>query len=158
MKLFQSIKFYLTSIPLLMLFTACSDLEPDIAETSKIELIQSSARWYSRDQVAQGGLVFAANCAICHSSNAEGIAEDWKQRLDDGSFPPPPLNGSAHAWHHPNSMLIQVIDNGGAAFGGKMPAFKDVLEEAEKLAAIAYFQNYWTDETYNQWEQMGGTN
>jgi mono/diheme cytochrome c family protein len=158
MKLFQSIKFYLTSIPLLMLVIACSDLEPDITEISKIELIQKSARWYSRDQVAQGGLVFAANCAICHGSNAEGIAEDWKQRLDDGSFPPPPLNGSAHAWHHPNSMLIQVIDNGGAAFGGKMPAFKDVLEEAEKLAAIAYFQNYWTDEIYGQWEQMGGTN
>ena len=39
-----------------------------------------------------------------------------------------------------------------------MPAFKDVLEEAEKLAAIAYFQNYWTDEIYGQWEQMGGTN
>ena len=158
MKFFQSIKSYLTSISLLMLVMACSDLEPDIAEISKIELIQSSARWYSQDQVAQGGLVFAANCAICHGLNAEGIAEDWKQRLDDGSFPPPPLNGSAHAWHHPNSMLIQVIDNGGAAFGGKMPAFKDVLEEAEKLAAIAYFQNYWTDEIYGQWEQMGGTN
>jgi len=158
MKSLQSIKSYLTSIPLLMLVMACSDLEPDIAETSEIELIQRSARWYSKDQVAQGGLVFAANCAICHGSNAEGITEDWKQRLDDGSFAPPPLNGSAHAWHHPNSMLIQVIDNGGAAFGGKMPAFKDALQEAEKLAAIAYFQNYWTDEIYGQWEKMGGTN
>ena len=31
-----------------------------------------------------------------------------------------------------------------------------VLENEEKLAAIAYFQNFWDDETYRQWEVMGG--
>ena len=35
-------------------------------------------------------------------------------------------------------------------------AFKNVLEKEEKLAAIAYFQNFWDDETYRQWEVMGG--
>ena len=38
-----------------------------------------------------------------------------------------------------------------------MPAFGAVLNGEEKLAAIAYFQNFWDDETYNQWEVMGGT-
>ncbi|NKB35053.1 MAG: c-type cytochrome [Pseudomonadales bacterium] len=120
--------------------------------------LQETDRWYSSEQVAMGASVFSQNCAECHGPNAEGTVEDWRQRLDDGSFPPPPLNGSAHAWHHPNAMLLQVINNGGEAYGGNMPPFDEVLEEEEKLAAIAFFQNFWTDEIYSQWEQMGGAN
>lgn len=123
-----------------------------------MELPTESPRWYTSEQVELGTEVFAENCATCHGENAQGTAEDWMQRLDDGSFPPPPLNGSAHAWHHPTPMLIQVINNGGAAYGGNMPAFAEVLEDEEKLAAIAFFQNFWSDEIYSQWEQMGGTN
>jgi mono/diheme cytochrome c family protein len=115
-------------------------------------------RWYFTEQVATGGEVFAENCAVCHGANAQGLVEDWRQRLDDGSFPAPPLNGSAHAWHHPQEVLLQVINNGGAAFGGKMPAFDKQLLDAQKLAAIAYFQSFWSDEIYAQWMQMGGAN
>ncbi len=116
------------------------------------------ARWYSDEQVVLGGAVFAENCAVCHGAEAQGTAGDWREKLDDGSFPPPPLNGSAHAWHHPQEILLRVIDYGGQAMGGKMPAFIDVLEDSEKLAAIAYFQNFWSDEIYQQWMQMGGRN
>ena len=116
------------------------------------------ARWYSAEQVAAGGEVFAQNCAVCHGAEAQGTAGDWREKLADGSFPPPPLNGSAHAWHHPQEVLLRVIDYGGEAMGGKMPAFIDVLEQSEKLAAVAYFQDFWTDEIYQQWMQMGGTN
>jgi mono/diheme cytochrome c family protein len=114
-------------------------------------------RWYTHSQVALGAALFSSNCAACHGDEAEGSAGDWKQRLDDGSFPPPPLNGSAHAWHHPISMLLQVINEGGASFGGMMPGFSDTLEDDDKLAVIAYFQSYWTDEVYYRWELMGGT-
>ena len=157
MKLFYFIKHLFSAILLLVITVACSESDLATTEISQIDPAQASTRWYSQDQVNQGEQVFMENCAICHGAKAEGIVDDWKQRTDDGSFPPPPLNGSAHAWHHPNSMLIQVIDNGGAAYGGKMPAFEDVLDESEKFAAIAYFQNFWTDEIYGQWEQMGGT-
>lgn len=116
------------------------------------------SRWYSLAQLDRGRDVFALNCAVCHGAEAEGTVPDWRTRLDDGSFPPPPLNGSAHAWHHPQQILLRVIDYGGEAFGGKMPAFDDVLEQSDKLAAIAYFQNFWTDEIYQQWMQMGGAN
>jgi mono/diheme cytochrome c family protein len=115
-------------------------------------------RWYTQEQVALGATLFSANCANCHGKEAQGSAGDWKERLDDGSFPPPPLNGSAHAWHHPISMLLQVINEGGASFGGMMPGFSGLLKDADKLAVIAYFQNYWTDEVYYQWELMGGAN
>ena len=113
-------------------------------------------RWYNNEQVLVGAQVVAEHCAVCHGDNAEGRVSDWRQRLDDGSLPPPPLNGSAHAWHHPNSVLLQVINNGGTPLGGTMPAFVDVLGRPDKLAAIAYFQNFWSDEIYAQWIQMGG--
>ena len=119
---------------------------------------ESASRWYSESQATAGAAVFAENCAECHGSNAQGIVEDWRERLADGSFPPPPLNGSAHAWHHPQAVLLQVINDGGVPLGGKMPGFANVLTEDEKLAAIAYFQNFWSDEIYANWLQMGGTN
>lgn len=114
-------------------------------------------RWNSAEQVALGRQVFAQNCALCHGKEAQGTVSDWREKLEDGSFPPPPLNGSAHAWHHPQEVLLRVIDYGGEAMGGKMPAFIDVLGQGEKLATIAYFQSFWTDETYKKWIKMGGT-
>tara|TARA_B100000686_G_C16791432_1_gene978989 strand:+ start:2360 stop:2857 length:498 start_codon:yes stop_codon:yes gene_type:complete len=119
---------------------------------------QGGVRWYSKDQISLGAAVFSQNCAECHGIKAEGIVENWRRRLEDGSFPAPPLNGTAHSWHHPTSMLLQVINYGGAPYGGNMPSFETVLEDKEKLASIAYFQNFWTDEIYAQWERMGGTN
>ena len=129
-----------------------------LVSCSESEQQQVTGRWYSESQLTTGSLVFSQNCAQCHGAQAEGTVSDWKQRLDDGSLPPPPLNGSAHAWHHPQSVLLQVIDSGGAPFGGNMPAFADQLDESEKLAVIAYFQSFWSDEVYAQWTQMGGTN
>ena len=116
------------------------------------------SRWYSDAQVLAGREVFAQHCAVCHGAQAEGAEGDWREKLDDGSLRPPPLNGSAHAWHHPQEILLRVIDYGGQAMGGKMPEFIDVLEQDEKLAAIAFFQDFWSDEIYQQWMQMGGTN
>jgi mono/diheme cytochrome c family protein len=149
----------LALFPVLFL-TACSEAEPESDAQIQAQTTDSvdTGRWYSAAQIASGAEVFSLNCAQCHGDDAQGMVSDWRQRLDDGSFPPPPLNGSAHAWHHPNSVLLQVINNGGVEFGGKMPPFATVIDESEKLAAIAFFQNFWSDETYAQWEQMGGTN
>lgn len=117
-----------------------------------------TGRWYSVAEVDAGKQVFQQHCASCHGREAQGLVEDWQQRQPDGSLPPPPLNGSAHAWHHPLSMLLQVINQGGAPYGGNMPAFAERLFVAEKRAAIAFFQSFWDQDTYQQWLQMGGTN
>lgn len=115
-----------------------------------------TGRWYSESLRNQGQLVFSEHCASCHGENAEGLVEDWRQRLSDGSLPPPPLDGTAHAWHHPLPVLLQVIDTGGIALGGKMPPFARVLTDEQKRSAVAYFQSFWSDEIYQQWLQMGG--
>ena len=116
-----------------------------------------AGRWYSVEQVQTGSKVFQDHCAQCHGAQAQGVTADWRARLEDGSFPPPPLNGSAHAWHHPLSVLLQMINLGGVPLGGQMPAFANHILDREKLAAIAYFQSFWNDDVYGNWEQMGGT-
>lgn len=141
--------------------SAGSDLMLDSATKPKSMTTPVSAngpRWYSPNQVGLGARVFADNCSVCHGASAQGNYEDWKQKLADGSFVPPPLNGNAHAWHHPLSVLLGVINQGGVAYGGKMPSFEASLNEQEKLAVIAYFQDFWSTETYDKWLQMGGTN
>ena len=142
----------------LLLLGACSDSgdEVNIAESSPAA--ETAERWYDQQQVTAGAAVFSQYCSECHGDQAQGLASDWRSRLDDGSFPPPPLNGTAHAWHHPLPVLLQVINEGGIPLGGKMPAFADVLEDEQKLAAVAYFQQFWSDEIFQQWQRMGGVN
>jgi mono/diheme cytochrome c family protein len=56
-------------------------------------------RWYTGNQVKRGAAVFAQNCAECHGANADATP-NWRETTPDGKYPPPPLNGTAHAWHH----------------------------------------------------------
>lgn len=116
---------------------------------------QANQRWYTQEQVIQGKEVFAKNCAVCHGYKAEKTI-NWKKTLPDGSYPPPPLNGTAHAWHHPYKQMIEIITDGGASYKGNMPAFKDALTIEEKDAAIAYFQSFWNDEIYGLWIKYDG--
>ncbi|MFT4887160.1 MAG: hypothetical protein ACI8V0_001384 [Pseudohongiellaceae bacterium] len=154
----------------LLLVTSCSQdaTEANVEAASsgpgsapKLRVISGpvdSSRWYSSNQLELGAQIFADNCSDCHGQRAQGRFDDWKQKLPDGSFPPPPLNGTAHAWHHPLSVLLGVINQGGVAYGGKMPGFETSLNEQDKLAVIAYFQDFWSTQTYDNWLQMGGTN
>ena len=109
-------------------------------------------RWYSTAQVNAGESLYARNCLSCHGQQGRGIT-NWKRRNPDGSFPPPPLNGTAHTWHHPMSVLRRTIREGGQALGGKMPAFKGVLNDEEIDSVIAYFQSQWSDRIYRTWEE-----
>ncbi len=118
--------------------------------------VHAQQRWYTKDQVQQGARVFAERCASCHGAAAQGLAEDWKKPGPDGKYPPPPLNGTAHAWHHPMAVLRRTIRNGGIPLGGVMPPFKDLLSDAEIDAAIAFFQDQWSDDIYATWRERNG--
>ena len=112
-------------------------------------------RWYTQEYVKKGKKLFIKNCSSCHGFQAQKTL-DWKRTLADGSYPPPPLNGTAHAWHHPKSQLERIILNGGQLYNGKMPAFKNVLNKDEINYVISYFQNYWSNEIYNTWFNNAG--
>lgn len=112
--------------------------------------IAAAERWFNQDIVDYGGPLFQQNCAVCHGVNAEGTRE-WKKTDANGNYPPPPLDGSAHAWHHSIPQLARSIKEGGIKLGGVMPAFGDKLSDQDVLAVIAYFQSKWPDEVYKAW-------
>jgi mono/diheme cytochrome c family protein len=137
-------------IPVLLLLvavvlTGCGE-PPREAERRDSE----TGRWYTVEQVLGGGPVFAQHCAVCHGRQAEGTKE-WFRRLPDGRWRPPPLNGTAHAWHHPLWQLRQHIREGSDPRHGNMPAFASILSESEIDAVIAWFQSHWPDEIYQAW-------
>ncbi len=113
-----------------------------------------AGRWYTASQVSNGETLFDSHCAACHGQRASGLADDWRKTDSAGNYPPPPLNGTAHAWHHPLVMLEKTLAEGGAEYGGLMPGFSGSLTRAERLATIAYFQSLWSAETYAKWEAI----
>jgi mono/diheme cytochrome c family protein len=100
--------------------------------------------------LARGEALFNQNCAACHGARAQG-APRWQQAGPDGKYPAPPLDGSAHAWHHPLASLKDTIRNGTQQLGGSMPPWRDKLTEADIEAVIAWFQSTWPDEVYAAW-------
>ena len=107
-------------------------------------------RGYTQQQVVQGKIIFNEHCAVCHGENAASVPR-WNEQDKNGQFPPPPLNGTAHSWHHAMPLLTRTIEEGGVKFGGRMPAFKDKLSDADIQNVIAWFQSLWSDEIYARW-------
>lgn len=104
--------------------------------------------------MARGGRLYQENCAQCHGKQAEG-APNWRQLDPDGMYPPPPLNGSGHAWHHPKPMLHYVIKNGSPGGKGKMPAWREKLSDAQIDDIITWFMSRWPEEVYQAWARRG---
>lgn len=157
MKLYPLKILIIASLPLLLL--ACDDTQTheDATHETSLGLKQvtltpkeKTQRWYFSQQAARGKQIFADHCAICHGAGGEG-APNWEAPTKQGVYPPPPLNGSAHAWHHPLSILGATIYGGGAASGGQMPAFKGRLSENEIIDVIAHIQSNWPDNNYQRW-------
>ena len=109
-------------------------------------------RWYDADLVKTGESLFQQHCATCHGANAEGTRE-WKKTDASGHYPPPPLDGSAHAWHHSIPKLARSIKQGGLQLAGVMPGFGDRLDDQQVLALIAYFQSKWPEQVYRVWHE-----
>ena len=93
-----------------------------------------------------GESVFNKNCVSCHGVKGQGLATDWKVKDANGNYPPPPLNGTAHTWHHSPEQLLYTINKGGTEMGGQMPAFENQLTEEEKKALIDYMYSLWPKE------------
>jgi mono/diheme cytochrome c family protein len=104
------------------------------------------------DNVAQGAIVYTQSCAKCHGANLEG-APNWKQPLTDGSLPPPPHDASGHTWHHPDDLLINIVENGGIPpENSKMPAFKGQLNREQVVAVLEFIKSKWgREEREYQW-------
>ena len=103
-------------------------------------------------RVAEGGQIYAANCASCHGAELEG-QPNWQQPTEDGSLPAPPHDSNGHTWHHPDVVLLDIIANGGdPAFGGTMPGFGAQLSPEDRVAVLDFIKSHWrTEDREFQW-------
>lgn len=108
-----------------------------------------TGRWFTQQQVDQGSLLYQRYCASCHGIRAQATPA-WIKPDAAGFYPPPPLNGTAHAWHHPLPELKKTIKEGIA---GRMPAWKETLNDQQVDAVIAWFQSLWPDQGYQLWQR-----
>lgn len=139
---------------LMFVVSACSE-STETTNNPSINSIHAEqnmtmARWYNQQQVKSGSMIFQKYCAECHMTDASG-SPNWRQKDANGKYPPPPLNGSAHAWHHPLESLRRTVRIGGIPLGGSMPAFSDKLNAAEIDEVLAWVQSNWSDEIYAAW-------
>jgi mono/diheme cytochrome c family protein len=144
------------AVAAILLAAGCND-KPEHTATSDTSTHTGasvqSARAQDPAQISRGEHIFGKNCAECHGELAQG-AFNWRQQGTDGKFPPPPLNGTGHAWHHPKAALIHVIRSGSPGGQGNMPAWKDKLSEQDIEDVIAWFQSLWPDEVYGVWARI----
>ncbi|MCS5590994.1 MAG: cytochrome c [Gammaproteobacteria bacterium] len=103
--------------------------------------------------VATGKAIFEANCVVCHGNKASGLVKNWKEKGANGKYPAPPLDGSAHAWHHSPALLLKTINEGGIKMGGQMPAFASALTNDEKQAVLDYIFSLWPAEIKTKYDK-----
>jgi len=123
-------------------------------------LAESSVQLVTQQQldprhVELGNKVFKDNCAVCHGNEAQG-AVNWTRPGPDGKYPPPPLNGSGHAWHHSRQELMSTILTGSPEGEGNMPAWKGRLSHQEIEAVITWLQSKWPQPIYEAWQDEMG--
>lgn len=110
------------------------------------------------EHASRGASLYVEHCASCHGSALEGQA-DWRLELPGGGFPAPPHDSSGHTWRHGDDYLFDVTKQGGAAlapegFQSRMPAFGDVLDDADIRLILAYIKSRWPEEQLRYQERV----
>ena len=127
----------LLAISLVTIYVIFSDRSPT-----------DSAEGVSAETLALGETVYQTQCASCHGEDLEGEA-DWKFSNPDGTVKSPPHDETGHTWHHGDGYLISRIRYGTTDLDplmqerSNMPAFSDLLTDAEIDAVLVYIKSEW---------------
>ncbi len=104
-------------------------------------------------RVAAGEALYLEHCAACHGADLRG-EPDWQIPHDDGSFRPPPHDGTGHTWHHADDLLVEIVAEGSDFPESRMPAFGEKLSDDQILTILDYLKSTWgPQERTFQWEQ-----
>jgi len=98
----------------------------------------SSGSLTASAQAAHGRELYDKNCAACHGPSGRGLP-GWQYQPRAA----PPLDSSAHAWHHEDDQLLAMILDKPAP-DSVMPAWRGVLTREDALDVIAYIKTLWT--------------
>ena len=119
----------------------------------------------SAANVVKGASLYAAHCASCHGINLEG-EPNWQSPHADGRMKAPPHDDTGHTWHHDDHMLYEYTRIGGQAlmkqagidnFKSGMPAFGDVLSDAQIVQVFDFIKSRWSKKNRRfQRERSGG--
>lgn len=85
----------------------------------------------SAEIVATGASLYAESCASCHGAAGAGFAR--------AGVPAPPLDGSAHSWHHSDTQILGLIRDGGSI----MPPVGRDWTDAQRTAVLTYVKTRW---------------
>ena len=126
--------------------------EPTPSATATAPMTQTknlAARKLDPEKIKRGEAVYRTNCASCHGQNGEATP-GWRTPGPDGRYPPPPLDGSAHAWHHSTETLEKMIREGSPGPGG-MPPWDGKLTNQQIDDVIVWIKSLWPDDVYDVW-------
>jgi len=93
--------------------------------------------------VAEGRQLYGAFCESCHGAKGRGEKPEDMYARDDYGVVAPPLDDSAHGWHHSDRDLAATILNGSPRNPRMMP-FRGFLGEAEAGKLVAYIKSLWS--------------
>ena len=98
----------------------------------------SSGSLTAAAEPARGKQLYEQYCVSCHGAGGRG-QPGW-QLQPRGA---PPLDSSAHAWHHEDSQLVSMILDKPAP-DSLMPAWRGVLSRDDALDLVAFMKSLWT--------------
>lgn len=104
----------------------------------------------SEEQVVRGAQLYEANCAACHGGATGGDIADI----------PPPHNTEGHTWHHPDCLLLELVQDGMPRRPGlpedtpTMPSFEDELSQQDIRAILTLIKTWWSEDQLESQEQL----
>jgi mono/diheme cytochrome c family protein len=93
--------------------------------------------------VVRGEQLYNAYCVACHGVNGVGENPQDIYAQDEFGYVGPPMDSSAHAWHHTDEQLVNTILEGSSR-NERMAAWKNVLTEEDAGDIVEYIKSLWT--------------
>jgi len=92
--------------------------------------------------VAKGEALFQEYCQSCHGERGVGERPNDMYAKDEFGFVAPPLDDSAHGWHHSDQGIVETILNGSER-NERMIAWKETLSRDDAENLVAYIKSLW---------------
>ncbi len=93
--------------------------------------------------IAAARKTYQQYCQACHGKNGVGERPKDMYAQDQYGVVAPPLDNSAHGWHHTDANLLHTILNGSSRNPRMLP-FKELISEKDAKDAVAYIKSLWS--------------